>query len=434
LSRAEIAIATPQFKPPPGTPRPGGWPASWRALAFLPAALILASALHRCVRAWNDFSGYIDAGKSLAHGTYSLAVSNTWPPFLSLVAIPISWLDDLPPEPARIFWAVLTSTVFIAAAWSWWSRARPAGTPSWVAPAAALVIAPFGLHHIIYHQIYALIFACATVGFLDASEGRDLRAGFWIGLGAAIKVTPGLTLIYFALCRRWKVVAAGAATLALCSLALVPILGAQGVILAYQRWLGVISGLGGPHGVLNQGLPAQVDRLFTDQAIRDGVGIPPIVALPWPAAETLGRVSSMGLFFALAGLMTYRRVGPLQAFAPLIAASVYVAPYCWRSQFIAFLPLLLLTFSWLSQTRDRLGLALVAPFILLMPQREPWLFGWKAYTLTEGIGFTSLGLLLLLINAGRFVGVARPSPGLAPASGDRSAPELATGSVGTSNR
>ncbi len=379
-----------------------------RWLPFAPTAAVLAFAILRAVRgSWADYTGYIDAGRSLLAGSYSTADSNTWPPFFSLVAIPLYLLSLLPQPLAKMLWATATISGFALATNRWWREAKPEGTPDWVAPVGAFLVSQFWLHHLVYHQVYGLIFACAALGFIEAHRKRDVRAGIWIGLGGLAKVTPALTLAFFVFTRRWKVVGAAAATAVLGTLLLIPFLGVNGTLGAYLRWLEVIGALGGPHGVLNQSLPALIDRHITDQAVRDGVGVAPLLTLDWTLAEKIARGISYLLFAGLAMLMARRKVGPLLAFAPLVAAAVYVAPYCWRSQLVAFLPLLLLTLAELAKTRERWGLVLLAPFVLLMPEREPDLIGWKAYLVTEGISLTSVCMLLLLVQASRFVGVRR---------------------------
>ncbi len=402
-----------------------------RWLLFLPTAAALAQAFVRSRKGWADFGGYIDAGKALEAGFYSTTNSNTWPPFFSLVALPLSWLDRLPPVVARLSWASATIAIFALAVRRWWKVAKPPGTPGWVAPAACFSVVQFWIHHTVYHQVYALVFACAAMGFVEAARGRDVRAGIWIGLGGAAKVTPALALLYFVFARRWRLVGAAVATALVCSAALVPFLGVAGVVGAYRRWLDVVATLGGPTGVLNQGLPALIDRWITDRAIRAGVGVPPLVSLDWAVAERIARTASLIAFAALAALLARRKAPPIFAFAPLVGAAVFVAPFCWKSQLIAFLPLVLLTLSHLARDgrrrlrrpeagdavagRDVWGIALAAPFFLLMPEREPTIIGWKTYILTEGMGFTGICVLLLLVQSARFIAARRGAPEEMPA-------------------
>lgn len=412
---------------PPAVPRQEG-PVWRRWVLFLPTAAALVQGFVRSRKGWADFEGYIDAGRALEAGVYSTTESNTWPPFFSLVAIPLSWLTRLPPVVARLGWACATITLFALAVHRWWKVAKPPGTPDWVAPAACFSIVQFWIHHTVYHQVYALVFACAAMGFVEAARGRDVRAGIWIGLGGAAKVTPALALLFFVFTRRWRLVGAAVATALVCSAALIPFLGIAGVVAAYRRWSEVVSALGGPSGVLNQGLPALIDRWITDRAIRAGVGVPPLVSLDWGVAERIARAASLVFFAALTALLARRKVPPVYAFAPLVGAAVFVAPYCWKSQLIAFLPLVLLTLSYFARdgrkglgrpevmpARDVWGIVLAAPFFLLMPEREPTIIGWKTYVLTEGMGFTAICLLLLLVQSARFLADRKRAPEPLPA-------------------
>src|SRR5690242_9530362 len=168
-----------------------------RTLApYLPVVLVLASVVVRSGREWGDFGGYVIAGAAFRAGRYGNDSSNNWPPFFSLLAAPLSWLTALPARPVRFAWALACSGVFALSAARFFRKLRPGEVPSWAIAAAALLVSPFWIAHIVHHQIYALVFAACAEGFFAADGGRDLRAGIWIGLGTAAKVTPAFTLAY----------------------------------------------------------------------------------------------------------------------------------------------------------------------------------------------------------------------------------------------
>src|SRR5947209_19825788 len=83
-----------------------------RALLYLPSLIIVASAIWKSTGDWSDFAGYLRAGSEMLAGRYTDYVRNTWPPFFSVMAIPLTALDRLPPAPARASWATLNTAVF----------------------------------------------------------------------------------------------------------------------------------------------------------------------------------------------------------------------------------------------------------------------------------------------------------------------------------
>jgi hypothetical protein len=385
-----------------------------RALLFAPAAAIAAGAVARALAGWSDFDGYLIAGEALRAGAYSDHVFNTWPPFFSVFAAGLVELARLPPPAARLLWALLNAAVFTYACVRWWRAAGGREAPGWVAPLAALAIAPFLALHLLTHQVYSLVFAMGIEAFLDAERGRDVRAGAWLGLAGALKVTPALLLPYFLLQRRWKLAATSAAVALACSLAVVPFLGLRGTVDAHRRWIARAVALRGTHGIRNQSVLALVERLTTGEAKREQAGIDPLLPLNGGTADRAGRFLSWALILGSAAAL--RRVRPVLAAGPLLAVSVLAAPYCWRTQLIALFPLLFLTLRRLARRPGALDLLLCLPFFLCMVEREPGLVGLRAFELLEGAGLTCAVCLLLVLNALRPQGTLQEGPALSPAA------------------
>ncbi len=368
-----------------------------RALLFLPAAVIVVSGAVRSSSAWSDYRGYVIVGSALASGKFSSHLFNTWPPFFSVVCIPLAAAARLPEVATRLLWAAVNAAAFTWACARWWRAAGGDRQRWWIAPAGALVVAPFLAQHLEFHQVYAIVFALLVEAFLCAQQGRDLRAGIFLGLAGAMKVTPALLLPYFLLRRRWKLAGAAAGTALACSLSLVPFLGLRGTVDAHLAFVARASALRGTHGIRNQSLEALVERLTTGEAKLEQAGIDPIVRLDQPVADRLGKALSWALL--LAGCFLLRKVEPVRALPALAAISVLAVPYCWRSQYVAFGPLILASLVRLSASPDLLSWLLRAPFFLCIVQREPGLIGRRSFELVEGAGITSFVGLLLILDA-----------------------------------
>ncbi|MGZ6125395.1 MAG: glycosyltransferase family 87 protein, partial [Myxococcales bacterium] len=306
-----------------------------------------------------------------------------------------------------LLWAALNAVAFAGACARWWRAAGGERAAWWVAPAGALVISPFLAQHLIFHQVYALIFALLVEAFLAAQARRDPRAGLFIGVAGALKVTPALLLPWFLLRRRWKVAGVAAGAALLCALSLVPFLGVRGTIAAHRTWVARASALRGTHGIRNQSIEAFVERLTTGEAKLEQAGIDPLVRLSQPAAGRLGKWLSWALLLLACFLL--REVEPVRALPALAAISVLAVPYCWLSQYIALGPLILVSLVRLSSKPDVLSCILRAPFFLCMVLREPALIGTGNFELLEGAGLTCFVSLLLIADALRVRD--EPSPG-----------------------
>jgi len=371
---------------------------SWRrAVLFLPAAAIVLGGIVRSLGGWSDFGGYVIAGSELLAGRFSADRSNTWPPFFSVLCIAMAALGQLPPVAARLLWAAFNTLVFTFACARWWRAAGGARAAWWVAPAGALVVAPFLVQHLVFHQTYALIFALLVEAFLAAQATRDGRAGAFLGAGGSLKVTPALLLPYFLFRRRWRIAGAAVCAALLCSLSLVPFLGWRGTVEAHRAWISRASALRGTHGIRNQSIEAFVERLTTGEARLEGAGIDPLVALSGANADALGKALSWALLLVACFLL--RKVEPVQALPALAAISVLAVPYCWRSQYIALAPLILVSLVRLSSRPDALSLLLRVPFFLCAVQREPALIGARNFAVLEGAGITCFVSLLLIADA-----------------------------------
>lgn len=179
-----------------------------------------------------DALTYLAAGDrlNLGHPLYVVSPDDTYilgnkppywtvpllsPPFIAVVWRP---LDALPFGPAVALWwagAIVSIGIAIVAL----VRERPGA-----AGAAILVLSIPLAFQIPTGNVngYLLLAAVATWWF--ARQGKDVNAGIVVGVATALKLTPGILLIWLITQRRWGAVRAGLVTLAAC--AVISLLGA----------------------------------------------------------------------------------------------------------------------------------------------------------------------------------------------------------------
>ncbi|MEU4241030.1 glycosyltransferase 87 family protein [Actinoplanes sp. NPDC026619] len=141
----------------------------------------------------------------------------TYPPFAGLVMSPMAWL----PFGAVVVTAVL-ATVLTTALLIYWLTApliERMGWPRWFALGVAVCLAisfePVR-ETITFGQINTLLLTLVAGDMLfGVAKGRKW-AGIGIGLATAIKLTPGIFILYLLITKRWRdaAVAIGAATAA----------------------------------------------------------------------------------------------------------------------------------------------------------------------------------------------------------------------------
>ncbi|SBT38009.1 glycosyltransferase family 87 protein [Micromonospora narathiwatensis] len=145
----------------------------------------------------------------------------TYPPFAALVMLPMAYLSWHAAITVSVIATVLASTVVI-----WWlvdPIARRCGWTRWFALAVALCLAaayePMR-ETVNFGQVNMLLLFLVAADLLRLLPARSRWAGLGIGLATAIKLTPGIFIIYLLVTGRWRAaftamgVAAGATVLA----------------------------------------------------------------------------------------------------------------------------------------------------------------------------------------------------------------------------
>jgi alpha-1,2-mannosyltransferase len=132
------------------------------------------------------------------------------PPTTSFYALPFALLPLSFMSP--ILGALVLSVVFAEL----WQLGEDLAFPSPLALAVlvlgVLLNAPFMLYHLGIAQISALIGLLYFLAWRALRRGRDLPAGIALGYACTIKLFPGVMVLFLLLTRRWRAVAAAAAT------------------------------------------------------------------------------------------------------------------------------------------------------------------------------------------------------------------------------
>jgi alpha-1,2-mannosyltransferase len=139
----------------------------------------------------------------------------TYPPFAALMMLPMAYLS----WPASIALSVAAAAVATAAV-LWWlvdPVARREGWTRWFALAVALCLAaafePMR-ETINFGQVNALLLAVVAGDLLLLARRGSRWAGVGVGLATAVKLTPGIFLLYLLVTGRWRAAITAAATAA----------------------------------------------------------------------------------------------------------------------------------------------------------------------------------------------------------------------------
>lgn len=280
-----------------------------RQRAALSACVVVAAALISAVpgHGGGDIVLEIRVSERLLHGealyTPDLLPSGTvWAPFTAVALVPLALLARLSPLAATTAWsmflfACLALTIALAKRWGW----RP------IILALAATAVPLHLDFE-YRNINTAVLLLLVAAAVDLEEGRETRAGLWLGLAAAAKAFPVLILVYLALRRRWRGLAvaaavAGAATLA----ALIPY-GISGAVEAARAWLHLsLDQVRWPLTLGNQSLYAVSTRLDLSPAVvmlLRALTIAFTAAALWQRAPKLDALSGVAVTTLLALLVS----------------------------------------------------------------------------------------------------------------------------------
>jgi alpha-1,2-mannosyltransferase len=188
----------------------------WCVLAVQVTAVLVFALVYQPF----DLAIYLWGGRAVTHGLqlYAVQVRGNWftyPPFAAALFTPLSLL---PPVVVGVAWDLGS-----VAALAWSARAclrlagyQPAAAVTAAVTAAALLLEP--VYHTLYlGQVNVILLALVLADLRRVQQGRP--AGIGIGLAAAIKLIPGLFIVFLLATRRVRDAVTASAVFAACAAA-----------------------------------------------------------------------------------------------------------------------------------------------------------------------------------------------------------------------
>jgi len=305
------------------------------------------------IRRAGDFAGYLVVGELVLANRHLYigpdTAPNTWPPFFSLLCVPLALLARLSPYLARGLWLCLN---FLCLWWAlsaiarlvygrrlrWSSEAFSLAAPPMLVP--FLITDRFTSSNFDHLQINIVLFALTLAGLIAIRSGRWFAGGAAVGFAAAVKVMPVVFLPYLLWRREWRGFWAASVTAAVCSLSPVLVFGPQRFweyVIAWREKVAAGWGV----GKMNQSVWAMWDRWLGHGMVpfgTPGVNDVPESGSPMVTAAVVGTV----LAFALLAWRRWRHrpQGAWQTAAEwsvVFAASALCSPVTWKAYLVVLL-------------------------------------------------------------------------------------------------
>jgi hypothetical protein len=409
-------------------------------LTVLLIAFLWANMVRRALKGggsqYDDFLGFsrdlvwerIDVYQAYAFEETSIT---KYPPFFGLLFAP---LVPLPVWLGASIWFLLSLGLATAATWLGVRTVeeRPGVTEG--RPALFYVL-PFVLASGIIGSnletaqvnIFMLFFICLAL--YAFKRGADLSAGLSLGLVTALKLTPGLFIVYFLYKRAWRVVAGGVLGLAACWIGLsLPVLGPDHWAATMTGWWGDLI----PYlrkGLLAEGIPgfrhtnqsfsAVFHRLFTETPAGAGRSdfYLNVASLSYAAAGVVVRVVSAAILIGLVWLCRTPtgdrgRLGLSLEYSLVFIATLIISPVSWINHYVALLfPFAAGVYYVATRPADRPGRrvmfwALALAFVLVSSSASRLMQAFSLPFLGAAILFVAMAYALI----GERSAVAGPAP------------------------
>lgn len=383
-----------------------------RAACALAAAWVMIGA----ARLWHhpsaDLANHRVLGARFFTGgdLYAGGLDHVYPPFWAM-------LFALPLSPWLLFGLGVPAMFGLLGA-----ARRMTGVDWRAAAAAVLVCAPVVDRDMADCFLNTILAALTWLGLEQWTRGRDLRGGALVGLAVALKCTPALFIVYFAVRRAWGMLAATVAFALLFTLLPMPWQSA-----AYGPWLrGVLTVRADPsEGLLGAEVAGRAGVVYEDRvgnlALRPALarylmrypylhlGRPETSDTPtrphdppsrWfltfldlgpEAAGTVTRMAMLGLLLAVFGAIALRpgEIGP--ECAAISVLMLLLSPITWTQHCVWALPALCL----LLGRRQALPMVVVFAVCFLLGSKD--IFGRVLVSLLDSYHIKTLGLLCLLL-------------------------------------
>jgi alpha-1,2-mannosyltransferase len=301
----------------------------WAVVAALVVALSLG--LVNAFRYGADFFDMLLGGQRLLAGTNLYegsgpAFGMIGPPAQALLLAPFAALAEIDLVLSRACWFALNFAGLVFGVRAWRTGLGLTGSTWWLVLAAGCAVA-FPLYREFQAQNMTLVvFWLTGVAAAHLVAGNDTRAGTALGIATALKLFPGLAIIYLLTRARWT--ALRAAMISTAAIGLLPVIrfGPTGFIELVREWLRTRTTGDWPIWNQNQSLSTTIGR-----------------DIPGDLGVVLGTVMFAALVAGVAWLGWRRRASPTTTLgdelALAIGVSVMASPIAWVSYWLLFMPL-----------------------------------------------------------------------------------------------
>ncbi|UWZ38254.1 DUF2029 domain-containing protein [Dactylosporangium roseum] len=330
----------------------------------------------------------------------------TYPPFAAALMTPMAYIGWHTAITVSVVMNVLALLAILT--WIVGPVIKRQGWQFWFAMALAFgLVAAFEpvRETVNFGQVNILLLFLVVGDVLLLVRGGSRLGGIGIGLATAIKLTPGVFIIYLLVTRRWRAAAVSAATAAAATwVAATFAPDASRVFWTDAMWN--TDRVGSPSFVSNQALSGLVSRLFNPDPMKPLwllLVLITLVVWAWRARRAIkARDELAGL--ALTGLM-----------------GCMVSPISWIHHLVWVLPSMAVLFDYATDKsidpRRRRNLAIFGGFAyLLLCSRTPWAFHEKF----DGLGLIG-GNAYILLMIGLLIGLPIREPADASTGPARSA-------------
>lgn len=220
------------------------------------AISILVELFRHTFTSLGDFRGYVLVGNLLLDGEniYSDPKINTWPPFFSIVSVPIALIDNFNRYLVRFLWLVgslLAMFQIMNYSTQFGIKRRLSFFPvksgilitedkisvlHWIVLIPLLISLRYLIANLSYIQINVYMLFFAMYSFYTYSQGREIPGALVLAFSISIKVYTIFVLLYFLIKREFKI--AAYTILFCCVFAAIPFLvfGIEQAVDYYSRW------------------------------------------------------------------------------------------------------------------------------------------------------------------------------------------------------
>jgi Glycosyltransferase family 87 len=331
---------------------------------------------------------------------------NAHPPASVLVLLPLALL---PHDAAALLWNLVSVAMLFTVVWIvmgrwglncdvWYSLAASCFLTASTPMAAQGALA----------QLNGLLVLLVALSWVCDRNGKQMLAGGFVGLAAAMKLYPAFLLLYFAWTRRWRVVAVASTVFLVVHVAAVLVFGSRDVLEYIQQIVPEVNTWSSAW--LNCSVAGFWYRLFdvTDVGTRE----------LWHAPQ-LARIFTFltcGAIAAAVGWGAWRAQHRAQrdlAFAACVVGMLLVSPITWDHSLLMLIVPVCIVWYYLGTTaRSQLllgGLLFVPSFVpafhlwrlflgpAALPVMERLADPWKSVTILAIVTYCLLGLLAMAL-------------------------------------